>query len=754
MSQLHRCRPEFPILLFFLFVIYSVGCRPQATLASAPPTTGAEARPHAAPVAPPPTVVAGYRTFKNAEPAPPDHSGLFTPRDVFQLEWASDPRISPDGRRVVYLRNAMDIMTDTRRRSLWIADADGNPNSHRPLTTSAIDSGDISSPRWSPDGARMAFVAKVEGKSQLIVRWMDTGQSARISSLTESPGDLSWSPDGRALAFTMLVPSKPKPLAKMPARPRGAQWAGEPRVIDRVLYRRDGSGYVADGFVHVFVVPADGGSPRQLTRGDFHHGGQPSWSPDSRSLIISANRLPDWEYRPTGAELFEIDVATGAMRALTARNGPDYRPRVSPDGKYIAYLGYDDRKQSYHITRLYIADRDGNNPRALWANFDRDMRQHSWSADSRGLFVRYDDQGESKLAYVGIDQRQRPARLGADGALVVGVGGTSIGRPYASGSFTVSRTGRLAFTQVSPERPADLAITAPELDRAARSANKQAKVRRLTALNDDLFGHKKLGDVEEVWFESSFDKRRIQGWLVKPPDFDPSQKYPLILEIHGGPFANYGPRFSAECQLYAAAGNLVLYINPRGSTSYGEEFGMLIHHNYPGEDYDDLMSGVDHIRARGYVDDQRLYVTGGSGGGVLTSWIVGKTNRFRAAVVAKPVINWYSFALSSDAYAYFWQYWFPGYPWDHPEHYHKRSPLSLVGNVETPTMLLTGEEDYRTPMSESEQYYQALKLRKVDSVLVRIPGASHSIARRPSQLIAKVVYILAWFQKYDPRRAQ
>jgi acylaminoacyl-peptidase len=307
----------------------------------------------------------------------------------------------------------------------------------------------------------------------------------------------------------------------------------------------------------------------------------------------------------------------------------------------------------------------------------------------------------------------------------------------------VSQDGRFAYTQSRPEYPADVAV-----------GRKGAEGKRVTRLNDDLFGFKQLGATEEIWFESAFDKRKVQGWIVKPPGFDPQKKYPFILEIHGGPFANYGDRFTSEIQLFAAAGYVVLYLNPRGSTSYGEEFGNLIHHNYPGQDYDDLMSGVDAVVKRGYVDPENLFVTGGSGGGVLTAWIVGKTNRFRAAVVVKPVINWYSFVLTSDEYNFFYRYWFPGFPWDHAEHYLKRSPVSLAGNVKTPTMLMTGESDYRTPISESEQFYQALKLRKVDSVLVRLPEASHAMDARPTQLIAKVSHILKWFEKYRTDRRE
>jgi acylaminoacyl-peptidase len=657
--------------------------------------------------------------------------GRFNPIDVFELEYAADPRISPDGTRVVYVRTFMDVMTDRRRSNLWIVDADGG--NHRPLTTGG---GTDASPRWSPDGKRLVYTSAVDGSTQLWMRWMDTGQTARLTQLRRSPGSIVWSPDGRRIAFTMRVPEKSEPFVEMPQKPEGAEWAEPARVIRKLRYRFDGQGYLEDGYTHLFVVPADGGTPRQLTSGAFDHGAVPSWAPDGSALVFSANREEDWEYDPQDSEVYEVSLQTGEIRVLTDRQGPDNRPVVSPDGTRIAYLGYDDRYQGYQVTGLYVMDRDGKNPRVVTADLDRDVQAPVWDAEGKGLYFAYADFGNTRLAHVTLDGKRRD--------LARDVGGTSIGRPYASGSFSVAADGSLAFNRTRPDRPADVAVR----------ASGSSETRVLTALNEDLFGHKRLADVEEIRCKSSFDGREIQSWIAKPPGFDPEKKYPLVLEIHGGPFANYGDRFSAEVQLYAAAGYVVLYSNPRGSTSYGEAFGNLIHHNYPGQDYDDLMSAVDAVIARGYVDPARLFVTGGSGGGVLTSWIVGKTDRFRAAVVAKPVINWYSFALTADAYNFFYKYWFPGFPWDHPEHYLKRSPLSLVGNVTTPTMLLTGEEDYRTPMSESEQYYQALKLRKIDTALVRIPGASHGIARRPSQLIAKVAHILQWFALYDEEAAE
>lgn len=646
------------------------------------------------------------------------------PIDIFNLEYASDPQISPDGNKIVYVRNFFDIMTDRARSNLWIINFDGSD--HRPLTSGNQN---YSSPRWAPDGSKLLYVSGSDGSSQIYLRWMDTGQTAKLTNLTKSPSGLSWSADGKWIAFSMMVKAEKETFAKMPPKPEGADWAKPARVIEKLRYRADGRGYLEDGYTQLFTLPVDGGTPRQITSGDFNHGGAPSWTPDSKTLIFSANRHANWEFEPLNSEIYEVSLTDGAIKALTDRNGPDTSPVVSADGKKIAYLGFDDQLHGYHVTKLYVMNRDGSNRKLISGDLDRRVGRPQWSRNGKGIYFQYDDKGNTKIGYATL--------TGNIQTLTGDVGGLSLGRPYAGGAYSISKKGRFAFTHSRPDHPADVAV-----------GKKGSDSRRITKLNDDLFGHKKLAAVEEIWYESSHDGRKIQGWIVKPPDFDPQKKYPLLLEIHGGPFANYGDRFSAECQLYAAAGYVVLYTNPRGSTSYGKEFGNLIHHNYPGEDFDDLMSGVDAVIARGYVDEANLFVTGGSGGGVLTAWIVGHTNRFKAAVVAKPVINWYSFVLTSDAYNFFYKYWFPGFPWDHLEHYMKRSPLHYVGNVTTPTMLLTGEADFRTPISETEQFYQALKLLKIDTAMVRIPDASHGITRRPSNLIAKVAHILVWFEKY------
>jgi dipeptidyl aminopeptidase/acylaminoacyl peptidase len=673
-------------------------------------------------------VLAAVRVFAApAPPAAPQGPARFEGKDVFELEWAAFPEIAPDGQRVVYERHSMDVMTDRRRVSLWIVGADGRD--HRPL----VGGEGAFLPRWSPDGSRLLYASRDGDGVQLYVRYLDTGQTSRLTHVRRAPNAASWSPDGRSIAFTMLVPSKAEPFAVLPDKPEGAVWADPPKVIQKLVYRADGEGYLEGGFVQLFLLPAEGGTPRQLTTGEFNVSGRPAFTPDGRAVLFSSNRRPDSEYEPNESEIYELSLAEGALRALTDRRGPDFAPAVSPDGRQVAYLGFDDRYQGYQVTHLYVMNRDGSSPRRLAGDLDRDASDPVWSGDGKGVFFSTADHGNGKVAYVAAAGAAKVEILASD------LGGGDLGRPYGGGTFSVSMGGRIAYSLSRPEIPGDVALAARGIP-----------TKTLTHLNDDLLPFRQLASTEETTFESSFDHRKIQGWIVKPPGFDATKRYPLILEIHGGPFSDYGDRFGAEMQLYAAAGYVVLYLNPRGSTSYGEEFGNLIHHDYPGHDYEDLMSGVDGVLAKGYVDPEQLFVTGGSGGGVLTAWIVGKTDRFRAAVSAKPVINWASFVLTSDGTNFFTRYWFAAPPWEKPEEYLRRSPLQYVGNVKTPTMLLTGEQDFRTPISEAEQFFTALKLRKVDTALVRFPGASHDLITRPSQLIAKVSYILAWFEKHRP----
>lgn len=642
--------------------------------------------------------------------------------DIFDLEYVSNPQISPNGDQIIYTRNYKDIHTDQNLSNLWIVNFDGTSN--RPVT---MGKNRDSSPKWSPDASKIVYKSNEDGEMKLYLMWMDTREKFVLLDTKESPRNIAWSPDGNFLVFTKFVPSKESSSIKLPEKPEGAKWNDAPKYITDMKYRGDGSGYLASGNDQLFLISIDGGTPKQLTDTEFDHR-TPAWGKDGKTIYFSANMHENKDFDPKNSEIYKLDIDNGNITALTDRQGPDFNPVISPNGDRIAYLGYDDKLLGYQQNDLYIMNLDGSDKKEISTNFDRNINGIQWSKNGKNFYFQYDDQGNTKMARLELS--------GKVSDVTSNLGGLSQGRPYTSASFSIAENGNYAYTSGKDAMPAELGIGRKGNDRV------------LTGVNDDLLSFRKLGNVEEIRWKSSFDQKEIQGWIVTPPNFDPSKEYPLILEIHGGPFSSYGNVFSAEIQLMAAAGYVVLYSNPRGSTGYGEDFGNLIHHDYPGNDYYDLMSGVDAVIEKGYIDKENLFVTGGSGGGVLTAWIVGKTDRFKAAVVAKPVINWTSFVLYSDNPANYYKYWFGKKPWEDPESYLKRSPLSYVANVTTPTMLLTGEDDYRTPIAESEQFYAALKLEKVETAMVRIPNASHGIANKPSNLVAKVAAILFWFNKY------
>ena len=646
----------------------------------------------------------------------------FTGRDLFGLSVAADPQISPDGRRIAYVRQSADIMTDKMVSSIWVIDVASGEQ--RPI---AAGGGGHFSPRWSSDGRRLAYVSTADGGApQLYVRWMDSGEKVRITGLPTSPTDVAWSPDGTRIAYLMSVPDEGPSLGKAPPKPEGAVWAPPLEIIDKVVYRNDGGGYVKPGFDHLFVVDANGGAARQLTFGAYHDVGPLSWAPDGRAILFGANRKKDWERDARESELWEYDLASGQIRALTDRDGPDASPLVSPDGKRIAYLGFDDNPTAFPQTKLYVMNRDGSGSRLLTATLDRSIDAIAWSADGRSLIAQYEDEGRVKLGRVTLDGRVQP--------LTDTLSAAGLDRPYVGGQFSLARNGSIAFTSGSIDRPSDVALW--------RGGN----VRRLTDLNNHL-SDKRLGTLREVAVTAP-DGLRIPAWILLPPNHVEGQRVPTILEIHGGPAAAYGPHFATDYQLYTAAGYAVLFTNPRGSTSYGQAFTDGIERSYPGKDHDDLMAAVDAAIAAGLADPDNLFITGGSGGGVLTAWAIGKTNRFKAAATQKPVINMVSQVLTADGIPYFARYWFGKMPWEDPQGYWARSPLSLVGNVKTPTLVVVGSEDYRTPVSEAEQYYSALQLQGVPTALVKVPGVGHGITARPSQSAAKAAAIIAWFDKY------
>jgi len=649
----------------------------------------------------------------------------FTSMDVFQLEWVTNPQISPDGNWVVYQRGGMDIMNDQRQSRLWMIKTDGT--NHQKLTSNDVNE---SNPVWSPDGQKMAFSSSTEQGSEIFVYWIKTGKVARLSQLENSPSRVSWSPDGKWLAFSMKVPSKELSLVSPPKKPKGANWADPPKITTRFKHESDGSGYISPGFNHLFVIPAEGGTPRQITKGDLNHRGTPQWSSDGGHLLISSNLKKDWEYDFRNTEIYKISVESGEVKTLTNRNGPDRDFAISPDGQQIAYVGFDDKMQTYQVSRLYVMDIDGSNKKEVKTNLDRSISSPIWEASGRGIYFMYDDKGNTKIGYTDLSGKNK--------MVAPNLGGTGIGRPYGGGSFSVSKKGRIVYTHTTPYHPSELALI----------EKGDSKERLIMSLNNDLLKYRNLGKVEEVWYKSTFDKRDIQGWVVYPPHFDAKKKYPLLVENHGGPISNYGDRFSPEIQLYATAGYVVFYPNPRGSTSYGEAFGNLLYHNYPGEDYQDVMDGVDVLLQKSFLTEDSLFVTGGSAGGIMTAWMIGKNNRFQAAAVIKPVMNWISKTLTADNYYGYANSRYPGQPWENMDAYMKFSPISLVGNIQTPTLVMVGTSDLRTPLSEAKQLYHALKIRRIETALVEVPGAPHFISRRPSQLITKIEHILAWFNRY------
>ncbi|GLK51671.1 S9 family peptidase [Maricaulis virginensis] len=647
--------------------------------------------------------------------------------DVFRLEAAADPQIAPDGGMVAYVRRSNDIATDRTRSEIWIVGADGS--GHRQLLPGE---GETGSPRWSPDGAQLAYVRTHDETTTLEVLTLADGASRTLTTLPAGQSGLAWSPDGTQLAWAAFRPAAGPAAADLPERTEDMDWAAGAQVEERLSFRFDGAGELPMGRQQLFVIDLAGGEPRQLTDDEAGAGGDFAWSADGRALYFSADRRPDNGALAPDSELHRIDLATGEIETLTGRTGPDTTPRPSPDGTQLAWLGYDDHRMGYHNVELYVAGPDGTGPRSVTAELDRSVSAPQWSADGRMIYFLYDDSGQTRLA-----------RTNLEGHIEIGLDDLTpptFGRPYTGGSFSVSMNGHVAATVGSSIRPPDVILMSPLGD-----------TRVLTSLNEDVLAEIDLAPAEEIHWASPHDGLDIEGWVLYPPGFDPAREWPMILEIHGGPFSAYGPTFSAELRLMAAAGYVVVYTNPRGSTSYGYDFANLIHHDYPGHDYDDLMGAVDHMIGRGFIDEDRLFVTGGSGGGVLTAWIIGNTDRFAAAAVVKPVINWTSFVLYSDLPQFFYRYWFASAPWEDPEEYWRRSPLSLVGNVETPTLMMVGGADLRTPRAETEQYYSALHLNGVPTRLVVIPDSYHGISNsRPSRLLTKVAEILRWFEEYDP----
>jgi dipeptidyl aminopeptidase/acylaminoacyl peptidase len=654
---------------------------------------------------------------------------LLDKETFMNMESVGNPEISPDGKRIIFTRTWVDNIKDQYRSNLWIADVDGSRV--RELTSGARND---SSPVWSPDGKRIAFLSDRDGTNQLHVMWLDTREIAQLTHLERAPSGVKWSPDGKLIAFTSFVPdSDPILPIKLPERPRGAEWARPAVIVDRLSWASDGRGPVPKGHTHVFVVDAAlGGSPRQITSGKYNHGGGGQggaqggydWSADGKTIYVSGVRKPEAEYLRNDSEIYAVDLATLEIKPLTDRKGPDGNPVVSPDGKYVAYVGYDDQMFTNHVSSLYIMDNSGGGKRALAGNLMSSPRNPVWAADNSGVYFSVEEKGSSHIYFAPLGGAPRQVTSGVQ----------------ILNGFSLAADGQAAAIRTSHQEPGALVTF---------NLKDTAKMTKLVDVNADALAGLKLGDAEELWFTSK-DGLKVQGWLIKPANFETGKKYPMVLWIHGGPWSMYSVAWNWAFQNFAANGYAVLYTNPRGSTGYGQDFVNGIQYSYPGKDYDDLMAGVDAALAKGFIDERNLFVCGGSGGGVLTAWIVGHTDRFAAAVSMRPVIDWHSFVGTTDGAS--WYYQFRKRPWEDPMEFAVRSPLHYVANVKTPTMIMTGEADLRTPMGQSEEYYRALKMLKKETLLVRMPDEFHGW-RRPSHQLAQQLYLMAWFEKHMRKEA-
>ncbi len=677
-----------------------------------------------------------------------------TEMDLFKFAWIADPQISPDGSRVAFVKVWVNQKADRYDSALWIAPTNGG--SVRQLTAGPRDT----SPRWSPDGKQLAFVrsAEKEGRPQppqIYLLAFDGGEAQPLTDVQRGAAAPEWSPDGKTIAFGSSEDLSKKDKAMTEGgevKDKQPERVSDVRVINRATYRFNGPGYLNPKVkTHIWTVavpstlagPSETPKPKQITKGNFDEGNF-SWSPDGKRIYFTANRTLEPYYEPPRTDLYSIAPDGSDEKKIIGFDGGMRGYSFSNDGKRIAFGGSLTRKpiQSYTQPDLFVMNNEANAaPKNLTADYDFDIggglagdqrapRGSSpgavvWSKDDRWLYVNGAEHGRSNLK-----------RIDAATGKVEAV---TTGDHEVQAYSATADASKMALLISNPVNIGDIFL----LDTAS------GKLTQLTKINDELFSQINITQPEEIWY-TSFDGKRIQGWIQKPPNFDASKKYPFILQIHGGPHAAYGFTFTHEFQWMAAKGYVVLYTNPRGSTSYGQDFGNIIQYNYPGDDYKDLMAGVDEVLKRGYIDENRLGVTGGSGGGVLTNWTVGHTTRFKAAVSQRSIADWAGFWYTAD-FTLFQPTWFRGAPWEDPQDFVKRSPITYIKNVTTPMMFIEGEVDWRTPANEGgEAMFRALKYRKIPTVMVRFPNESHELSRSgaPWHRIERLQHIVNWFDIY------
>jgi len=672
-----------------------------------------------------------------------------TETDLFKFSWIADPQISPDGSRVVFVKVWVNQKADRYDSALWIVPTSGG--AARQLTLGPRDAG----PRWSPDGKVLAFIRSGEKDGrpqppQIYLLSFDGGEAQQLTDAPRSPAGFEWSPDGKTIAFVSREDAtKEKNPEEAEPKEKAPEHVSDVRVITRAVYRANGGGYLNSKMhIHIWSVAvppstSDKPKPKQLTKGNFDEGNV-TWSPDGSRIYFVANRVAEPYYDSGHTDLYSISRDGGDEQKLLSFDGGMRDFTFSNDGKRIAFSGVVNHKPvlSYTQPDLFIINNEsGATPKNLTATYDFDIgggiggdqrapRGGSpgsvvWTRDDKSILVNVAEHGAANL------KRIDPATGKVDQLTT----GSHEVQSYSS----TPDASKFALLISSSVNIGDIFLFEPG----------NSKMTRLTRINDELFSQLNLTDPEEIWY-TSFDGKRIQGWIQKPPNFDPTKKYPFILEIHGGPHSAYGFTFTHEFQWMAAKGYVVLYTNPRGSTSYGQDFGNIIQYNYPGDDYKDLMAGVDEVVKRGYIDTKKMGVTGGSGGGVLTNWTVGHTTRFAAAVSQRSIADWAGFWFTAD-FTLFTPTWFRAAPWEDPKDFVNRSPITYVKNITTPMMFIEGEADYRTPPADGgEIMFRALKYRKIPTAMVRFPNESHELSRSgaPWHRIERLQHILNWFDKY------
>jgi len=668
-----------------------------------------------------------------------------TEKDLFDFTWVADPQVSPDGSTVVFVKVTVNAKKDGYDTSIWAVSAAGNDEPRR-LTSSTRDS----SPRWSPDGRYIAFVRSGDapgagGAPQLYMLSMAGGDSFQFTSLARGAGGPIWSPDGKWIAFGSGT--SPDDIAKL-ERKTPAERESDVRVITRAAYRSNGSGYSDFSHPnHLWIVAAprsaeDKAAPKQLTSGAFSEGDF-VWAKDGSRIFFTSNRVAEPYYELAQTNLYSVASTGGEPVKLTTFDMGGGGFTLSPDGKQFAFVGSRNKPvQSYTQPDLWVLDNAPNaQPRNLTAAFDYDVAggvggDNAPPRGGGGGSLVWTPDGKSIISVYAKEGR---ANIGQFDAATGKMTDVTTGDQSITGVRATPDAGKLVYSVSTPTRINDLYM----LDR------KGGPPRQLTRVNDALFAKLDLTEPEEVWY-TSFDGKKIQTWVQRPPDFDPSKKYPLILNIHGGPHAAYGYVFDHEFQWMAAKGYVVVYPNPRGSTTYGQDFGNIIQYKYPGDDYKDLMAGVDEVIKRGYIDTAKLGVTGGSGGGLLTNWTVTQTPRFAAAVSQRDISDWANWWYTAD-FTQFQPSWFRGAPFEDVEGFRDRSPITFVKNVTTPMMFILGEADWRTPTAAGgEEMFRALKYRRIPTVMVRFPNESHELSRsgQPWHRIERLQHIVGWFDKW------